>query len=494
MSTGFHEIPIHDMAHEDWPLVTLNDIGCLRLDWPKDLFTFVGRYQCELEQMRKTCRECFGPTASGTCPTCEKYIQVNLGKHVALYHLDLAQLWRCPVPWCTVWKGTSKDCVDHMRMVHDTPVFVKAGNLARWFPPWTVTREQWHSMSRPSVSGIAIAAFLFSRIGMPLFHRYRVFDRQGSHPAFRGTYMPNLFDFLKEVYAESIRRSHRRRAKEIAASMSHGVSASKKDQATNTSTRRTVQRTLAPRIRGQEEVPTVTPVAEMRQKTAMGAGHQWSVEEDTVQALMDLALPRLKKSDDGATPKTKPWPVALNSPASPTSVDGGNRTRSPSPCVDLDALSSDDPEVDVTPQDFKVTLLCNSDDSGTPVGSIVFSSEEDPPLSPGQDDRRKVRKRNIRPLCRSELMNRPANEPAKVEKSVDMKNDSLMDKPPVDELPEWSDSELMPLISLNDSPVVDMMDMTGCPLAKCSEVLSPRSPVTIGFEDQDVLSAPLSPN
>ena len=38
-----------------------------------------GRYQCELEQMRKTCRERFGPTASGTCPTCEKYIQVNLG-------------------------------------------------------------------------------------------------------------------------------------------------------------------------------------------------------------------------------------------------------------------------------------------------------------------------------------------------------------------------------------------------------------------------------
>ena len=208
------------MALEDWPLVTLSDIGCLQLDWPNDLFTFVGRYQCELEQMRKTCRERFGPTASGTCPTCEKYIQVNLGKHVALYHLDLAQLWRCPVPWCTVWKGTSQDCVDHMRKAYDIPVFVKVGNLARWFLPWTVTREQWHSMSRPSVSGIAFDTFLFSRIGMPLFHQYRVFDRQGSHPDFRGTYMPKLFDFLKETDAESIRRSQRRRAKEIAASMS----------------------------------------------------------------------------------------------------------------------------------------------------------------------------------------------------------------------------------------------------------------------------------
>ena len=100
--TGFHEILIHDMEKEAWPPVTLSDIGCLRLDWPKDLFTFVGHYQCKLEQMRKTCRERFGPTATGTCPTCEKHIQVNLGKHVALYHLDLAQLWCCPVPWCTV--------------------------------------------------------------------------------------------------------------------------------------------------------------------------------------------------------------------------------------------------------------------------------------------------------------------------------------------------------------------------------------------------------
>ena len=173
--------------------------------------------------MRKECRDRFGPAASGPCPTCDKYIKVNLGKHVALYHLDLAQLWRCPVPWCPVWKGTSQDCVDHMRRAHNTPVTVKAGNLARWFPPLTVTREQWHSMSRPSVSGIAINMFLFSRIGMPLFHRYRVFYHLGAHPAFRGLYMTRLFDFWKEADADSIRRSHRRRAKEIAASMSKGA-------------------------------------------------------------------------------------------------------------------------------------------------------------------------------------------------------------------------------------------------------------------------------
>ena len=252
VSTGFHEILVYNMGQEEWPQVPLSEIGCLRLDWPKDLFAFVGRYQLELEQMRKVCRDRFGPAASGTCPTCEKYIQVNLGKHVALYHLNMAQLWRCPVDWCPVWKGTSQDCVDHMRRAHNTPVSVKAGNLARWFPPWTVTREQWHSMSRPSVSGIAIDTFLFSCIGMPLFHRCRVFDRLGSHPAFRGPYMSRLFTFLKESDAESIRRSHRRRAKEIAASMSKRTSSNMEAPANTNLSRRSVQRTAVSQITGQE--------------------------------------------------------------------------------------------------------------------------------------------------------------------------------------------------------------------------------------------------
>ena len=150
--------------------------------------------------------------------------------------------------------------------------------------------------------------------------------------------------------------------------------------------------------------------------------------------------------------------------------------------------------VDAPPQDLKVTLLYDSDDSCTPVGYIVFSSDEGLPLSPGQDDRRKVCKRNSQPSSRSELLDRPANEPARIEKSVDMNNDSMMYKPPVDELPEWSDSELMPLITLKNSPVVDKTNMTGCPLTDGSEVLLPRSPETVSFKDQDVSSAPLSPN
>ena len=237
-----------------------------------------------------------------------------------------------------------------MLKAHNTPIVVKAGNLARWFPPWTVTREQWHSMSRPSVSGIAIDTFLFSRIGMPLFHRYRVFDRQGGHPAFRGPYMPRLFDFLQEADAESIRHSHRRRANEIAASMSKVASMNTESQATTSSSRRMVQRTSAPRIRSREQETSHIPVAERRQSTTMSSCYQRSAEKDTVQALMDLSLPRFTKLDDGVIPKTKPWPVTLDSPTSPASADGGNRTRLPSPCVDLDGFSSDDYVVDAPPR------------------------------------------------------------------------------------------------------------------------------------------------
>ena len=91
----------------------------------------------------------------------------------------------------------------------------------------------------------------------------------------------------------------------------------------------------------------------------------------------------------------------VNSPASPTSAEDGNRTRTPSPCMDLDEITTDSSVTDASPQDFKVTLLYNSEDSCTPVGSIVSSSDEDLPLSPGQEDRRKVRKRDTRVVSRT---------------------------------------------------------------------------------------------
>ena len=89
------------------------------LDSPSDLavFTFITQYQQDLKRKRKKCKERFSCIQSGNCTHCGKYIHMDLGKHIAFYHLELAQLWRCPVMWCAVWKGTA-----HMRRTHKVPL------------------------------------------------------------------------------------------------------------------------------------------------------------------------------------------------------------------------------------------------------------------------------------------------------------------------------------------------------------------------------------
>ena len=122
--------------------------------------------------------------------------------------------------WCTLWRGTPQDCIDHMRKAHNIQATVKAANLACWFPPWMVSREQWTIIMWSSVSGVAVDTLLFSRIGVPLFHRYRVFSRPGTHVAFRGTYMTRIRTIREESDAASLRSRHCRRARAIASQMS----------------------------------------------------------------------------------------------------------------------------------------------------------------------------------------------------------------------------------------------------------------------------------
>ena len=84
------------------------------------------------------------------------------------------------------------------------------------------TKDSWNITVRevcPAISGVAIDTLLFSRIELPLFHRYRIVSRTGTHAAFRGTYMKRLHAFLEEMDEEWLRH-HRRRAQEMAARMS----------------------------------------------------------------------------------------------------------------------------------------------------------------------------------------------------------------------------------------------------------------------------------
>ena len=86
---GFHEVLIHDMADADSPYVPLSDLRCLRLDWPKAIFSYMGHYQVDLEHLRHECCEHFSNIQSGLCTHCGKYIHGDLGRHVANFHLDL---------------------------------------------------------------------------------------------------------------------------------------------------------------------------------------------------------------------------------------------------------------------------------------------------------------------------------------------------------------------------------------------------------------------
>ena len=71
--------------------------------------------QQDLEVMRADAKKRFRQARPGPCRYCGTVIRCDMYRHIAKFHLDLAQLWRCPVSWCTVWKGTPQDCMDHVR-------------------------------------------------------------------------------------------------------------------------------------------------------------------------------------------------------------------------------------------------------------------------------------------------------------------------------------------------------------------------------------------
>ena len=128
----------------------------------------------------------FRHSAPGVCPICEVKIESALDVPMINSHLELGQLWRCQVEWCAVWKGSVRDCLGHLNDKHGGLTFFALKNVAKFFPPWTVTRDVWQTALRPDVSGIAEDARLFHEAGCRLVYRYRVYKDPFPHPALRG--------------------------------------------------------------------------------------------------------------------------------------------------------------------------------------------------------------------------------------------------------------------------------------------------------------------
>ena len=226
--------------------------------------------------------------------------------------------------------STPQDCIDHMRSAHAVSVTVKASNLARWFPPWTVSRDRWCAAMSSTVSGVATDALLFSRTGVPLVHRYHVFSRAGTHIAFRGTYMARLRTFIYTADAERWELSNWNRARSFASQLSpddpivgchcnpagpslHGSSC----------------RTLSP---GPASKSVSTPAPES--VAPLGVSSCRSGRRAT-SSLIDLALPRFAAWDYQPEVLQSVWVTTRDNLASPTSLS------SPSLCLNLDTLSSD---------------------------------------------------------------------------------------------------------------------------------------------------------
>ena len=123
-----------------------------------------------------------------------------------------------------------------------------------------------------------------------------------------------------------------------------------------TLSRQSVQRTVVSKLTGRDAGQSLIPTAGGQPWSSASSRYNRSLEEDTVQALMNLSLPRFAKLGDGVLPKTELWTITEKSPSSPVSARDGNRTSTPSPCYQLDDISSASSVDDTCENDDKLTL------------------------------------------------------------------------------------------------------------------------------------------
>ena len=187
---GFHVALIDNLAASpSWRSSHISpaDVTALRRRWPKAVFKTLSRRVPDVVRLRRNARNrsdrAFRHNAPGFCAVCDVKVDSALAVHMVTFHLALAQLWRCPVEWCMVWKGSVRACLEHLNEKHGGSTFFVLKNVAKLFPLWTVTRSIWQAALRPDVSGVAVDVLLFHEVGCRLVHPYRVYKDPFPHPA-----------------------------------------------------------------------------------------------------------------------------------------------------------------------------------------------------------------------------------------------------------------------------------------------------------------------
>ena len=121
--------------------------------WLPSPLSGMTKRQVDMETQRWECTCQFGSLHPGKCPHCGTYINSSMSRHVMIFHLDLGQLWRCPIPWFSVWKGTAQDCVDHLYLQHHAGSSVNSSTMGKCFPLWTETHSAWSAELGPECPG-----------------------------------------------------------------------------------------------------------------------------------------------------------------------------------------------------------------------------------------------------------------------------------------------------------------------------------------------------
>ena len=85
------------MGEEREPMVVMKDMMRLGELWPVEVFDHMKWYQQDLELLQKSAKKTYSQTRPMPCRFCGKVIRVDMYHHVARLHLDLVQLWRCPI-------------------------------------------------------------------------------------------------------------------------------------------------------------------------------------------------------------------------------------------------------------------------------------------------------------------------------------------------------------------------------------------------------------
>ena len=181
------------------------DMTSLRRRWPKAVFNTLRRRASDVERLRrdapKRADKAFRYGGLGFCGVCDTRIYSALDAHMIACHLELGQLWRCPVTWCAVWKGSGRACLEHLAEKHGGSALEITTNVAQFFPPWMVTRDVWHAALRPDVSGVAVDALLFHEAGRRLVHWYRVHKDPFPHPDLCDGVIPRLLSCVCRAMA-----------------------------------------------------------------------------------------------------------------------------------------------------------------------------------------------------------------------------------------------------------------------------------------------------